>query len=381
MATSAVENLFSDDYEILLNLIEENFEKEFPIFVEDEKPINDGFRCSSCGKIFTTSRGLNRHCSSIHKAAIHINDVTFADMKNLLETACKKVASDDCYPKEMTECLMTHSFTDSEVEDVYDKTKEVIESFQPSNIEEFAPKFCKCFDVDDPIRNIDPIYARVVAFELAVLIISHITASSSSSSNNIMVFKHSSADFTDKERSIIYYLSGYVLGTFYRRLRFQKKSYGGDENHKKQCLMFLSAGKSEESIASLPEQRLVSARNRGGLWYVQFDVFEIFCTVESKFREFTKQCSTSIDSKKIVLLVTGDSRCVEYLSKWKALLENEIENEIVSNLLEDLIHLYVKVRTFSMVKSKQQELLIASKSKKSKMSLRTELKKGSDTLP
>ena len=58
--------------------------------------------------------------------------------------------------------------------------------------------------------------------------------------NDIITFKHESHQFTEKEKSILTYLSGYVFGTFYRRIRFSSKV---STLHHKLCLSFLLAGK------------------------------------------------------------------------------------------------------------------------------------------
>ena len=57
----------------------------------------------------------------------------------------------------------------------------------------------------------------------------------------------------------------------------------------------------------------------------------------------------------------------------------KVDKEIAFNLLVHLITLYIRVRTFSLVKDKYEQHKIASKRKKTK-SLRTEIKKSSSAL-
>ena len=59
--------------------------------------------------------------------------------------------------------------------------------------------------------------------------------------------------------------------------------------------------------------------------------------------------------------------------------DEKVSKEITFNLLEHLITLYIRVRTFSLVKDKRELHSIWSKKKK-KRSLRTEIKKSSSNL-
>ena len=59
--------------------------------------------------------------------------------------------------------------------------------------------------------------------------------------------------------------------------------------------------------------------------------------------------------------------------------DEKVSKEITFNLLEHLITLYIRVRTFSLVKDKRELHSIWSKKKK-KRSLRTKIKKSSSNL-
>ena len=74
------------------------------------------------------------------------------------------------------------------------------------------------------------------------------------------------AKLTQKERDIAKYMSGYVFGTLYRRIRCSKQHYKQILNM--QSLSILLAGKSEVEDNDEPDNVLVKAKNRGGLWLV-----------------------------------------------------------------------------------------------------------------
>ena len=113
-------------------------------------------------------------------------------------------------------------------------------------------------------------------------------------------------------------------------------------------LDILAAGKLDDEKQELPEHKLVNTKNKGGLWKVTAEVFEIFCIAKQIFKKRTETCSNKID--KAVLEDTG---VLANFSKWKSNI-NYADDEITKNSLEDLIHLYVKTRTFSLVRSRME---------------------------
>ena len=119
---------------------------------------------------------------------------------------------------------------------------------------------------------------------------------------------------------------------------------------------------------------LINAKDRGGLWKVIPQVFQIFATVETHFRESTEIIGSNIDSKKMVSTLIKDCNIS---SNYTTLCDMSIEKvckEVSLNLLEHLIMLYVRVRVFSLVKDKRKLHKMEAKKKKLK-SLRTEIKK------
>ena len=66
-------------------------------------------------------------------------------------------------------------------------------------------------------------------------------------------------------------------------------------------------------------------------------------------------------------------------NKLRNMTTEKVSKEIAFNLLEQLVLLYIRVRTFSWVKSRNDLEKIKSKKKKVR-SLRTEIKKASSTL-
>ena len=136
-----------------------------------------------------------------------------------------------------------------------------------------------------------------MGFEVANHVLAHLTGSN---------VRESTVDFTPpinfshKEQNIIKYLSGYVFGTLYRRIRTSKSC---QNMFGVQSLHILLAGKLSLEENSSND---ILIRAKEGLWTVTAEVFEIFSHVESKFRAATVNFHQNIDSKKIV-----SNRCLK----------------------------------------------------------------------
>ena len=93
--------------------------------------------------------------------------------------------------------------------------------------------------------------------------------------------------------------------------------------------------------------------------------FEIFCITEQIFKSTQKHALINkIDGQLITKAVLEDTSVLADFSKLRTNI-NYADNEITNNILEDLIHLYIKTRTFALVRSKMdaQKLLLNGKAK------------------
>ena len=176
---------------------------------------------------------------------------------------------------------------------------DVIADFN-GNAEKFYPTFYKVVGQEGYFNNLTKRCALLVGYELANHVLSHIT--NSTVKNSFVTVSDVAIKFSDKENGLISYLSGYVFGTFYRRIRHSKVWQGrlGQE-----CLSILMAGKLNESSNPITtttdiHQKFVDAKNRGGLWNVSSNVTHIFARVELIFRKNTRTFQKTIDSKNLV---------------------------------------------------------------------------------
>ena len=167
-----------------------------------------------------------------------------------------------------------------------------------------------------------------------------------------------------------------MFSTFSRRLRFAKKNNQNAEIVQ-EYLANLAAGKLGDEKQELPEHKLVNTKHRGGLWKVTTEIFEIFCIAEQMFKKRTETCSNKIDGQLITKAVLEDTGVLANFSKLKSNI-NYADNKIIRNILEDHIHLYIKTRTFSLVRSKMDSHKLLLRKNKAR-SLRTGIKKSCDT--
>ena len=131
---------------------------------------------------------------------------------------------------------------------------------------------------------------------------------------------------------------------------------------------------------ALPEHRHVDVLNRGDLWKVNEDVIAIFSVAEDYFLSSTKKLQNKILSKDIVNALMENYIVLESFVKVRQSSPGNIKKEIVFNLLERLLTLYIRVCIFSYVKDKIQDFKIRNSKTKSR-SLKTGMKQSTSFTP
>ena len=112
-------------------------------------------------------------------------------------------------------------------------------------------------DAEDPFRRLVLNWTCLLGSKIADHVLAYINGATYSDD---VVHFDCDTKFSAKEKSLIAYLSGYVFGAFYRRIRFSKTAHQ-DQTYHQQCLSFLVAGKCVAETISLPEYRHVNALN------------------------------------------------------------------------------------------------------------------------
>lgn len=349
-----------------------------------EKP---NFHCPFCSKVCISQRGLTRHINCKHSeekptsstssststsaASCNVPTIFPSQFLKILSRSVSKLAEDECYPEEIRNQFKEFDCA-SQAAHIYDAIKHVLSKFK-GNIEKFYPDFCVLFRDGNIIECIDKHCNVLIGFELANNILSFLTKSKVI--DDSLCFELENTDITEKDKEVISYLSGYVVGTLYHRLRFSKKAKGV---HHEQCLSFLLACKLMENTEyDTSHHKLIDTKNRGGLWKIKHDVITIFTIAESYFLSATKQFVTKINAEHIVSSLLSDTYVLIYFNSFRRCCE--VKKEIGLNVLEDMLTLYIRIRSHSYAKRKQQQHKLNASILKSR-SLRTEIKKQTSSL-
>ena len=236
MAVACEEYLYQDDFDSVLDIIEsdfleygDEFQQDTNLAVEKIPAINNSPSCPSyfCAKFFCFSKdGLTRHISTKHyletveantKVRKMLHPGIFYD---IIQKSLKKLAQHECYPEEI--CSQFSNFRMScSVADLpaCNLITPVINSFN-GDVGKLYPSFYKVFvDPKDPFRGLDVNCTRLLGFEIANHILAYI--SGATYSDDVVHFD-CDTKFSAKEKSLFAYLSGYVFGAFYDRIRFSK---------------------------------------------------------------------------------------------------------------------------------------------------------------
>ena len=122
-------------------------------------------------------------------------------------------------------------------------------------------------------------------------------------------------------------------------------------------------------------QTLVNLNGRGGLWKVNKEMQGIFIECEKIFRARTNTFQTSIDSTSFVSEMLQNCHLVSSYKLICYSVEPKVPDEICFNILEKMLMLFTRVRTFSYPKDTREKYK-SKKKQVTKSSLRTEITKG-----
>eukprot|EP00794_Sanderia_malayensis_P015523 gene15523-17106_t len=175
-----------------------------------------------------------------------------------------------------------------------------------------------------------------------------------------------------KEIGGLQYLAGYVVMKFLKKTR-------NSSNYKSECSQSLIAVLNNFIEEENTSQRLIASQTRGGLTAVKKEIQKIFFCAEEVFRAHT---STPSHVKKIDLQPMVNNLLMDtvVISMYNSLVEtatSQIDSEVKTNLLENMLKLYLHVEAFSFARDITDKYKYASKKNKTK-ALRKGIKKATD---
>ena len=142
------------------------------------------------------------------------------------------------------------------------------------------------------------------------------------------------------------YVGAYVLHKLYKKHTNSKVC---ESTASQQSIAILKAGKEEHLLTE--NHKLTSSLNRGGLWGITKPAQTIFIRTEKYFRFLTSNYPvTRIDINEIMSRSINDSEVLTAFICMKATSELKLDDKVAKDVLQSIIHLYIRVRSFSFAR-------------------------------
>ena len=148
----------------------------------------------------------------------------------------------------------------------------------------------------------------------------------------------------DREPSGLQYIAGFVLQKLNQKIR-NLKNY--DLFESQQALSILHTTKSSNN----PNEKLVNALNRGGLWVISNDAGKLFILFEKYFGVQTAGKDLhKIDINMIIKNLMSYCYFQEFYQNILSSAQLKVNETIADDMLYSIVRLYIKVRAFSFTR-------------------------------
>lgn len=392
MAYEREDMLAGDDLDAILDAIDdeswendEDFRSELSSIVEavEKQPSVIKFQCEMCTKQYKTKQGLSRHKSQRHdkeegKHPTAEERLPCELFQTMINKCAMQLAISNCYSEQTIAAFSTYNCSLEDAMFTYEAVRKVIVEYDGVE-EKFYPVFYDCVSDDEIVfKNLNRKCAVILGFDLAHYVLAHLNGTKNYNDNDGRSVETpiEAPELKDKQRNIVKYICGYVFKTLYGRLR-KSKSHQSDTNM--QHISILLAGKDTSEATSTEDDRFIHAKNRGGLWKVTDNVFELFLSVDNYFRGNVGRDKNQIDVNFMVSSLMTNSNVISHFTILKYSASEVVDDEISLNLLVGMLTLYLRARTFKYVSLKMESFKLESSKKKMK-SLRTSIKQGTKKL-
>ncbi|XP_065653674.1 uncharacterized protein LOC136080663 [Hydra vulgaris] len=363
-------NLDNLDEDLLDKIFEVDINKAFEKVISSEE-----ISCITCGQICKSKGGLKRHINSAHLLLINapkeekLDHLTTIMFSGIVKEVQNTLSYDTCYPEKMRQAIKDYNFEFND--NLYNEVTKLTAEFRSSgNAEIFLSKFYSSIvlSAHNYILNLDK---RLGA--LLVLHIGNHILSFCKKQQNTAHEENITKPISAQELDGLQYLAGYVVHKFIKKTR-NNKYYNSKINH--DTMEILKKFTTDAFI----DQKLICTQNRGGLTVVTKECQNIFILTEGLFRRETNQSNLKrIDVAKMVSSLMEDRKIISLYSNIVETFENENSvsySDLANNILENMLKLYLRIRSFSLTK----DIVQLHKEKKKVKSLRKTIKKASQKL-
>ena len=292
-----------------------------------------------------------------------------AVFEDIVAQSVRDLAADQCFPSGFREQFIGFAFVLPCSDD--DKWKGIVETqklykslISKGNAEQFYSKFYAI--VIPHLRNLFSEFSNQGATLVSTRIADKVIAYSKQKEKAEIPAK---IVLTVNEKCALQYLGGYVLSKLNKKIQFTKRQ---QSQIGQQYMSFLQAGKANAFASS---HRLVDSVNRGGLWKVSNNVEQILTQAELKFCEHTRTPNTKqIDVPSMVKTLISNQDVKANYQSWFSSAALVLDQEISDEMLEKVLTLYLRVRSFSYAKDVVNTFKSKQSEAKSK-ALRKEIKR------
>lgn len=336
--------------------------------------------CDLCRKKCKSKSGLKRHMTCKHKDVRESIDVTneeqqcqlTADILTRMVNEVKYRLSDNkVFSKSLRDELRAYNFTSiGEETEEYSELQTIFKHLvKKRNPEKLYSMYYSTVPLNSTRYFVG--LSRNAATLLSTKLADHMLAYSKEKAE--MTVPTFNINLTDKEMAGLQYLGGYVLHKFHNK-HAQPKTCPSSESQ--QSMSVLKAGKEEDCIMK-ESQKLTSSLSRGGLWGITKAAQTIFLKTEQYFRFLTSNLHLSkINVNEIRFKATRDLEVVSAYNTMVANAELKIDDNVAKDVLQNILDLYIRVRSFSFAKDIVQKYKMQSKRVKEK-ALRKEISRAS----
>ena len=287
----------------------------------------------------------------------------------MINEAKQRLTENRVFPKNVREELRDYNFTG-----ISEETEELLNLqnvFKCLAKKRDGEKFYSMFYSTVPLRSTSYFVglSRNAATLLSAKLADHML--SYSKKQGCTNSSTSGAKLTEKEMAGLQYIGGYVLSKLHHKLAQSKSGVSPESQH---SMSILKADREESIDAS---QKLVTCLSRGGLWGITKAAEKIFLQAEKYFRSST--CNGPVLKINIEKIRSESSSDSEVKAAYDTLLSNselKVDKHVAKDVLQSVLDLYIRVRSFSFAKDIVQNYKIKAKQLKEK-GLRKEISRAS----
>ena len=354
---------------ITIDIVETDYQEGENEFVDSIVEIegSKAFPCSKCGKICKSKGGLTKHTNSKHgDVSPHLNTTPLCldTLKSIVDTIKRNIVPEKLYGDEIDSVVNNISATELLL-------KEVLPLYT---------KFCRNKNQDKLLESFYGLMLNSSTFlncrdsRVANLVMIHVPDHLVGFANLDQVGEETleSVDYEiqPSEHEPLSYIVGYVVS----KLNKACKGKSGEEKPELQAL--LQSLMITEDEAS---NEFISVRSRGGLITPCEDIVRILHEAEICFRK-------EVNKTDIIRNIPVDTICFSTIrlpivkSLWENIVLTSGVNpscDMTKLCLENIVKMFLKVRSFSYTKDYVTQYKIKGKQRK-KRALRKDLKRSSE---